>query len=127
VIRTSPPSRLPTGIGDGLYDLYSVDALGHLHLLDHDLAGGVSFDFGPLGISELEVSGIELSAGLDPADTTAFVTGLTFISGGNFDGTQTRITADVSTPEPPGFIALGFGLVGLGCASRRRFRRAAPP
>ena len=35
--------------------------------------------------------GIETSAGLNPQDATAFITGLTFVSEGSFTGTMTPI------------------------------------
>lgn len=54
------------------------------------------------GVSEFTVTGIDPSADLDPADTSTFVTGLTFASDGSFTGTMTPITENVSTvPEPP--------------------------
>ena len=37
---------LPTNIGDGLYDIFGLDANGLASLLAHNLAGGSTFDFG---------------------------------------------------------------------------------
>lgn len=111
---------LPTGIGDGRYDLYDTSS-GSAVLLRHDLEGGVAYDFGSAGVSHFRVLGIETAASLDPASTTAFVTGLSFTGAGLFTGTQTPIT--VSVPEP-GALALmlcGGGLLGW----RMRRQRAS--
>lgn len=119
---------LPDNIGDGLYDIYGDDGQGHLTaVLAHDWRGSDVFDFGAAGVSHFRVVGIETSAGLDPANTTAFVTGLTFTGAGSFTGTQTPLTVDVpanTVPEPAvlGLAALA-GLAGLaGTASARRRR-----
>lgn len=91
---------LPTGIGDDLYDLFSIDGLGVATLLAEDLAGGVEFDFGPAGLGRFRVLGIEIAAGLDPDDPTAFVTGLRFTRDGMFTGTMTPIRLDVPDASP---------------------------
>jgi hypothetical protein len=114
---------LPTGIGDGLYDIYGLGASGQATLLAHDWAGGTVFDFAGTGVDAFRVSGIEASAGLNPADSTAFVTGLTFEGDGLFTGTQTPITSDVSAVAEPGtsvLMLLGVGLWGVGRYGLRR-------
>ena len=58
---------LPAGIGDGLYDLFGFDSAGALQLLAGNLAGGMAYDFGAAGVDRFQVTGIEVSAGLDPA------------------------------------------------------------
>ena len=119
--------ELPTGIGDGLYDLYTFDAHGDPVLQFHDLEGGKVFDFGLGGVDAFRVLGIELSAMIDPTDVTAFVTGLTFTGAGDFTGTQTPLAVDTSAvPEPSGALLLVTGLVALAAVGGGTRRRAAP-
>jgi PEP-CTERM motif len=74
----------------------------------------------PGGVSEFEVFGIDPGLGLDPENPTAFITGLTFESAGNFTGTMTPITANV--PEPASLTLVTSGLLGLCLVWRRRAR-----
>jgi hypothetical protein len=111
---------LPSDIGDGLYDLWLWDGSGWL-LAAHDWLGGQVYDFGLLGVDRFRVTGIETTAGLDPEDTTAFVTGVSFTGAGRFTGTQTPITVDVAeVPEPPVSALVFGGMAALGLLRRRR-------
>lgn len=77
--------------GDNLFDLYLFD--GTDFVFETTLQAGVEHSFNS-GVDRFRILGIEASAGLDPNDVTAFVTGLTFVSDGQFTGTMTPITAD---------------------------------
>jgi hypothetical protein len=77
-------SVLLPDLGDGVYDVI-VDG-SH-----HTVPAGQQFFFPQGGVAAFSVRGIELSAGLDPANVLAFVTGLTFVESGHFTGTITPI------------------------------------
>lgn len=107
---------LPTGIGDNLFDLFLVDTgIGDYVDSGIDLVGGTQFFFGAGGVDRFRIRGIETTAGLDPANATAFITGLTFATDGQFSGTMTPLTVFISGVPLPGTIALvGLGLALLG-------------
>jgi hypothetical protein len=84
------------------------------------------FDFPAGGVDAFTVTGIDPADGLDPADMTAFITGLTFVADGMFTGTQTPITAQVAAVLEPGSAALlASGLLGWRLLRRRRQTPAA--
>jgi hypothetical protein len=105
-------SVLLPDVGDGQYGLFTCDGAS----IGSGFAG-VPFAFQPGGLGCFQVLGIEASAGLDPTNTTAFITGLTFTSGGTFTGTMTPITSEVAVPEPATWLLL---LSGVALAVRRR-------
>jgi hypothetical protein len=96
--------------GDNIYDVFFQ---GVSHLVN----AGDEFFFPIGGLSAFRVLGIEPGAGLDPSDPLAFVTGLTFVSEGEFTGTMTPITQEV--PEPSSVLLFGAGLFGLPIMRRK--------
>jgi hypothetical protein len=95
--------------GDNKFYLHTLDGTAWTYrgVLD----SGVAFDFGPAGVSRFRVTGIEPSAGLDPSDPTAFVTGLTFVADGRFTGTMTPLLS-VTDETPPVITASIVGPAG---------------
>jgi hypothetical protein len=111
--------QLPTGIGDGQYRILLPDGTRI------DAAGGSLIDlltFDPLGYDSFIVGGIESSAGLDPSNPTAFVTGLRFTGSGDFTGTMRPLLADSTIPAPGSLMLLALGGLGLAGAARRGWR-----
>jgi hypothetical protein len=110
---------LPTGIGDGFYELWSDSSGGNCTDFVSSgttLTGGTTFNFAsPLRC--FSVRGIETSAGLDPTNPLAFVTGLTFESAGLVSMRQIPITVQVPEPTTSAFIYAG--LMGLGLLARK--------
>lgn len=135
-IVTSGPNiasvLLPTILSDdGLYDIYLWDGDG-FDIFAGIAEDGVAFDFTALagysaGVNRFRVLGIDEAAMLDPTLNTAFVTGLTFVSGGTVVMSQTPVTFDTDAvnpgptgvPEPMAVTLLGAGLFGLGWMRRR--------
>lgn len=110
---------LPDAIGDGLYDIDVWDVTGQWMRVATNWDGHNVFSFGADGAARFRVTGIEVAAGLNPASTTAFITGLTFSGAGNFTGTQTPITVTTNdVPEPPTLALLA--LAGLAAYARSR-------
>jgi len=108
-------------LGNNIYDL---TFLGSAGLVDTKLNGGSQFFFPSGGLSAFSVNGIDPSDMLDPSNSQAFVTGLTFVSAGDFSGTMTPVTTVVAAPEPATISIMVGGLVGLAMRRRRRpFRR----
>jgi hypothetical protein len=117
-------------VGDGLYDLKIFTDLGDI-IHTSQLAALTTFDFTSIdgsGIAKFEITGIEVSAGLDPLNTTAFMTTLTFASTGGFTGSMTPIVVEIevaknvttdNNPSSSGggslswMLFLGLGVLGL--------------
>jgi hypothetical protein len=117
-------SLLLPNIGDGLYTLDYSDGTGaHSISVLHDQ----QFFFGSGGVSAFKVTGIETSAMLDPGNGTAFITGLTFASAGEFNGTMTPITTFIAAgvPEPETYALMLAGLGAIGWVTRRKARRTS--
>ncbi|HKP79130.1 MAG TPA: PEPxxWA-CTERM sorting domain-containing protein [Phenylobacterium sp.] len=117
-------AMFPT-IGSSLYSIY---ALGDLSTpLFSNVVGGQTVDFTSLsgysgGINGFSLRGVDVQAGLDPNDDTAFVTALTFAGDGRVQLTQTAITTSVGVPEPSSWALMLAGFMGLGGVLRRNRR-----
>lgn len=110
-------------VGDGIYDLILFDQDNNPFDTGTDLFAGVVFDLTTIdqvGFTKFGIRGIEISAGLDPDDPTAFVTGLGFVNSGQFTGTMSPVTEFVQTPEPSAIALFGIGVLGLGFVAKRR-------
>jgi len=109
-------------IGDGIFDIYGWDGSAFSVSLGSAFAG-VDFDFGATGVDRFQVLGIEVDAMLDPTDDTAFVTGLTFVSAGVVNMSQTPVTFDtdnvVNASEPAAALLISLGFLGLFSKRRR--------
>jgi hypothetical protein len=99
-------------IGDGQFDLYLFD--GSDWIFARVLAAGEEFLFAGSGVDRFRILGIEEGAGLDPLDTTAFITNVTFAGNGRFTGTMTPITSTISSPVPEATTSAIFS-IGLIC------------
>jgi len=112
-----------------LSSMYDLTYLSNGLLSTVLLAGGTQYFFvetGNVGIDTFTVTGIDPNLMLDPSNTTAFVTGLTFVGGGSFTGTQTPITTDIAatTPLPAALPLFAGGLGILGWFGSRRKRKS---
>jgi len=108
--------KLPN-VGDGQYGLWLWN--GSSYSFQTGLSAATEYFFGGLGIGRFRIDGIETSAGLNPADPSAFVTTLSFAGTGRFTGTMTPITVTV-VPEPATLALWAAGLLFIG----RRWQRA---
>lgn len=106
-------------IGDSFFDLLLPQGSGFDFVAR--LAAGEEYFFSAGGVSAFRILGIETSAGLDPSDPTAFVTGLSFVSDGRFTGTMRPISEFVAPVPLPSSLAVMIGALGLlGVSVRKR-------
>lgn len=111
------PSILPNGDGDFIIVIDGIEYVitaGNPFIIA-TMAGIIG------GVSEFSIKDISTAEALDPTDSLAFVTGLTFASAGMVNLTQTPITfnTDASVPEPSAIILISFGIMGLFVKGRR--------
>jgi len=90
----------------------------------HGLAPGETFNFGPNGVASFSILGIDPAFMLDPADTTAFISTVSFIADGRFTGTMTPIVSAVAVPVPATVALLFPGLTCIGWLRRRKYNAA---
>ena len=104
-------------VGDGKFALWLWDSVLGQYVFDETLMHDTQFFFGDGGVDRFRILGIETSAGLDPNDPQAFVTGLTFTGTGTVAMTMTPLAENV--PAPATLALLALGLTGLGFSRRR--------
>lgn len=116
-------------LGDGIFELFLKD--GESFTFADYLSAGDKYFFGPNGVSEFRVLGLEPQVGVSPLDNTAFVVGLSFVDDGHFTGTMKPITIDYQAPAPVPLPATGLlltaGLVGLLVMRRQRGSLSSAP
>ncbi|MBP7050492.1 MAG: hypothetical protein KBE65_05715 [Phycisphaerae bacterium] len=101
--------------GDNLYNLWLWDTiLADWYDSGNLLTGDSQYFSGGEGVDRFRILGIEVSAGLDPHDTTAFVTGLWFTDEDVVSMRQVPISVDTGVVPLPGAVLLG--ILGLGAA-----------
>jgi hypothetical protein len=92
-------------VGDGRFTVEPFDAALGRYQPGFAASAGASYDFTALGhpggVARFRVKGIEASAGIDVTNTTAFVTGVAFMTDGRFTGTMTPIGGYQSTSFLP--------------------------
>ncbi len=121
-----------TSIGTGTYQLYTLSGNG-TYTFKANLSAGQTYTFSGGGVSSFEIVGIPASADVDPTNATAFITGLTFVSSGTFNGMMTPLTTNTSPiagssedtdgPLPP-WVAFTLGAAIVGIAVQRHKKLA---
>jgi hypothetical protein len=82
-------------------------------VFDAFLGADTLFNFGPGGVSEFEIRGIDPA--VDASNGAEFMTQVTFTGDGTFDGSMTAVVPESST-----WAMMLVGFAGLGCAGFRR-------
>lgn len=82
-------------VGDGLFTIEVFDAALGAYRPGFAASANTTYDFTALGypdgVAKFRVKGIEASAGLDPSNTTAFLTTVGFTAAGRFTGTMVPV------------------------------------
>ncbi|AEF02081.1 nidogen-like domain-containing protein [Alteromonas naphthalenivorans] len=114
---------LPSGF-DADYELWLMGTSGW-EFADN-LTAEEEYFFGPDGVTEFRILGIDTTNMIDPDDALAFITGLSFVDTGGVVMTQTPITEFVASPtsvsEPRMFFVLlsAFGLFAIRARKRTK-------
>ncbi len=103
------------------YQIYTLGNISPAGLLGTVL-GGQTFTFAGSGVTGFSVRGIDEAALLDPSNTTAFVTGLTFANGNAVSMTQIPVSVE-AVPEASSWLLMAAGLAALVRPARRAARR----
>ena len=109
-------------LGDNAYELWLGSASNPTYIAD--IIGGTEYFFDALGLFDgvdfFRILGVDLDLLIDPNNTTAFVTGLSFMQPGVQQWIQTPLSVNtdnnVSVDEPPVILLLlaaGLPLLGL--------------
>jgi hypothetical protein len=102
-------------VGDDLFSLWLWDPDSSAYVFAAELTAGATYDFGPGGVARFRILGIEEDAALNPLDTLAFPTGVTFVSAG-----AANVTMIALVPEPS---SLALLLGAFAAALAFMFRR----
>jgi len=120
-------------IGDGLFDIYLFDTgtgdfTNLVATLDGSDPGNNTFTFTSSGVDQFSIRGIEVSAGLDPDDVTAFSAGVTFVGNGATTVQMDALRVNLpSAPIPGTVLLMAAGLIGIGRMARMRGTPKAAP
>ena len=104
--------ELPNTGNIGPYALYLWN--GSEWTFKTDLAPNTLYNFGSGGVDQFEIRDID--PGVNPSSGTSFVTKVSFVSDGTFDGSMTALVV----PEPSTWALMVVGFVGLGLAAIAR-------
>jgi len=115
---------LPTGFDDNIFALWLMTNQGWQYA--EDITGGNWYTFAAGGVSSFRILGIDINNMVDPNNTTAFVTGLTFTGAGQQQIRQVAITEFVADPtsvsEPSVLMLI---LISLGLLSFTNRKKSA--
>lgn len=102
-------SLILPAIGDDKFSLYLWNGANWIFV--SILHSNDMFSFDGFGVDRFRITGIETSAGLNPNDPMAFVTGLTFSEYGPVNMHMNPITTNISAiPEPTALVLMSSGL-----------------